>query len=213
MKKYIWHFSFVIAIVIVFVSCVFQNASITLSVASVLGVMYSMLVARNYKLAPLFGIVNVTLYGFILLSQNMYGGFIYNVLYSLPMLIYGLYKWNKASKNEDSGIKYVDTKTKIAVSILTFMIIIIYSIVLKNFNGNYVVLDSITSVLGYLGIFLLSNKYNEQWLVWIISNFANVILWTLLTITSINNLPLLIMWLVYLINSFYGFYSWNQKLR
>lgn len=212
MKKYIWHFYFYTVIIIVFVSCVFQDASITLSIASVFGVMYSLLVARNYKLAPLFGIVNVFLYGFILLSQNMYGGFIYNVLYSLPMLIYGLYKWNKVSGNKDSGIKSVDKKTKIAVGLLTFVIILIYSVILKNLGGNYFILDSMTSVLGYLGIFLLSNKYSEQWIVWIISNFANVILWISLTVENINNLPLLIMWLVYLINSFYGFYSWNKKV-
>ena len=77
-------------------------------------------------------------------------------------------------------------------------------------GGNQVILDSITSVLGYIGIYLMSNKYIEQWSVWIIANLSNVILWIMLTIENMTNLPVFLMWMIYFINSVYGYLLWRK---
>lgn len=149
--------------------------------------------------------------GYILLKQQMYAGAVYNLLYSLPMLIWGYIKWKKVEHKENAGVKIISTKTRIRLSLIISLVIAIYALILKQFGGSNYILDSITSVIGYVGIYLMSNKYIEQWAVWIICNSVNTILWIGLTIQNIDNIPMLLMWLVYLVNSVYGYITWRKK--
>lgn len=213
MWKVIWKIYFVIACLIVVAGSVYQSSTLILTVASLCGVIYSLLVAKNIKWSLIFGIINVGTYGFILLGENIYGGFIYNVLYSLPMLIYGFFYWSKSNQEKESGIKKLNFNTKLMGSICIVITIIIYACVLNSFGGENILLDSSTSVLGYVGIYLLTNKYVEQWNIWILSNIINVILWVSLSIEDVSNTPLALMWIIYFINSFYGYISWNKKLK
>lgn len=213
MKKYIWKIYFVIACLTVIIGSIVQNSSLILIISSFCGVVYSLLVAKNVKSSLIFGIINVSTYGFICLSENIYGAFIYNVLYSLPMLIFGFYNWNKKSKSVDSGIKVLNTKTKVIINICICLIVAIYAFLLNYFGGENVILDSMTSVLGYVGIYFLTNKYIEQWNIWIVSNVINVILWVNLSFADISYLPLALMWIIYFINSFYGYFNWHQELK
>ena len=59
-------------------------------------------------------------------------------------------------------------------------------------------------------MYLLANKYQEQWLVWIVSNTANSILWFALMLGDISNIVVFLMWLAYLINSIIGYISWRK---
>lgn len=213
MKKHIWKIYFIVVCLTIIVCQLYQGSTLILGVSSLCGVIYSLLVAKNVKWSLIFGIVNVSTYGIILLNQNLFGGFIYNVLYSLPMLLYGFYNWNKASKKDDDGIKSLSLDVKIFGSILIILIIYICALVLSFMGSENVILDSSSSVLGYVGIYLLTNKYVEQWNIWIISDAINVILWVILSIKDPNNTSLAIMWSIYFINSFYGYISWNKSLK
>ena len=69
----------------------------------------------------------------------------------------------------------------------------------------------VTLILGILGMYLMSNKYIDQFYVWIVSDIANIILWINLTIQNSNNLPILLMWVILLINSTYANILWRKK--
>ncbi len=141
----------------------------------------------------------------------MYAGALYNILYSLPMLIWGYIKWKNVQDEKNSGVKVLSKRIRIISSLIILVTTIIYAIILKYLGGNNYILDSITAILGYVAIYLMSNKYIEQWITWIVCNAVSVILWIIITIQNVNNLPMLLMWTIYLINSIYGYVSWNKK--
>ena len=182
-------------------------------ISSVAGVAYVLLVAKERRIAFIFGAINVLLYGLILLKESVYGGVIYNIVYSLPMMIYGYFAWGKKAKEKNSGVKNLSKKTRIILVIVFAIAIVVYSQILKYMGGNQTILDSITTLLGFLGIYLMTNKYMEQWQTWIIVNFANVLMWVILVQQDITNLPVLLMWLIYLINSIYGYIVWKNKYK
>ena len=202
---------FITVIIITTILCILQNSSVLLSITSITGVIYSLLVTKNTKYAFIFGIINVANYGYILFTENIYGGLIYNVLYSLPMLIWGYINWCKKSKLKNSGIKKMNKKTKIISFILVLIVICACSYTLNMLSSNNYILDSISTILGYVGIYLMTNKYIEQWNVWVICNLVNLILWISLTINDLSNIPVVIMWFIYFINSLYGYITWNKK--
>lgn len=210
MKKNLGKIYFIFVCLVVIISSLWQQSTMLIFISSLCGVIYSLLVAKNNKYALYFGIINVSCYGFVLFIEKTYGGFIYNVLYSLPMLIYGAYNWHKSKNKKDNGVKSLNHKTKLILLFFIILSIYMYSLVLSFFGSENILLDSITSVLGYVGIYLLSNKYIEQWNIWIVSNFLNFILWIILAREDISNLPLVFMWSIYLINSIYGYINWNK---
>ena len=211
MKINKWNLYFIFVVVVTIILCLVQKSSFLLSVASISGVIYSLLVTKNTKFAFIFGIINIANYGYILFTENIFGGFIYNVLYSLPMLVWGYINWGKKSKLKDSGIKKMCTITKVILSLLVFVIICILSYILYKFGSDNYVLDSVSTVLGYVAIYLMTNKYIEQWDIWVICNLANLFLWVSLTINDLSNIPVLTMWFIYFINSLYGYITWNKK--
>lgn len=205
-----WLIYFVISILIVLIGGIYQKSSLLSIIASTFGIAYVLLIAKEKRIAFLLGAVNVFTYGIVLWKQKIYSGVIYNMIYSLPMLIYGFFVWGKASKKENNGIRVISKRNRILLIGISTVIIIINAIILKKMGGNQVILDSITSVLGYIGIYLMSNKYIEQWSVWIIANLSNVILWIMLTIENMTNLPVFLMWMIYFINSVYGYLLWRK---
>ena len=198
----IWLFMFILANIIILICSRVQNSTMLLTISSMAGVSYALLIAKERKIAFILGAINVSTYGYILLKQQVYGGVFYNIIYSLPMMLYGYFSWGKASKKENSGIKTLKKKTKLALIVIFIIAIMAYAFLL----------NSITTVLGFLGIYLMTSKYFEQWIVWIISNMANLILWIILIIEDIQNLPMAIMWSIYFINSIYGYITWKRKV-
>lgn len=158
-----------------------------------------------------FGIINVTIYGYILFTEKIYGGALYNVVYCLPMLIWGYIKWKKVKTEQNSGVKKFSLGNRIFLGTIFSIIIMIYALILNKIGSSNSILDSITTVLGFLAIYLMSNKYIEQWFVWIVVNLAGTILWIILTMQNFGNMPMALMWGVYLVNSIYGYITWNNR--
>lgn len=69
------------------------------------------------------------------------------------------------------------------------------------------ILSSIATILSILGNFLIIKKKKIGFISWIISN----ILWIIVNLISIPNIPQIIMFLVYTVISIYGWIKWKQN--
>lgn len=68
------------------------------------------------------------------------------------------------------------------------------------------ILSSIATILSLLGNFLIIKKKRIGFISWIISN----VLWVIVNLISIPNIPQIIMFLVYTGISIYGWIKWKQ---
>lgn len=207
-----WSISYLITLMIVIIVCIYQSASIYLLIITLCGVSYTMFIAKNQKIGLYIGVIYVIFYGLLMLSEKMYAGFFYNIIYSLPMLIYGIKMWENP-KNTHDMVKKLTNKNRTILVIITVITILIVSNLLKIYGSQNTLLDSATSILGYIGLFFLSNRYIEQWYVYMVCNLSNIILWFVMCLSDMGNLPILIMFIIYFINSIYGYINWNQLLK
>ncbi|MDO4282542.1 MAG: nicotinamide riboside transporter PnuC [Clostridia bacterium] len=203
-----WKIYFVVCIIIISICSIVQKNNLFMLISSVCGVIYVLLNAKGIKYSFLFGIINAFTYGIILILQKMYGSACYNLLYVLPMLIYGYFK---VSQEKEFSIHRLDNHIRIYMLGVFITLVIGISVILKIFGGSLVVLDSISSIGGFLAIFLLSNRYIEQWPVFILVNLAGVVTWAIFTAQNILNLPMLLTWSIYTVNSIYGQITWSKK--
>ncbi len=197
------------SIIIIFVSVMF-NADLLDIVISVAGIFYVYYIGQKKVVAYLFGITNVVLLGFNLFNKEIYFSAFYNILYGLPILIYGLYYWKKKTKGEE--INQLSSKKRIILTLL-MTLPSFFGIIVALINSDYIlgVLDITTTYMGVLGLWLLARKYIEQWPVWIVCNAINFVMWTVLTFEDTVNISVAVMWFFYLVNSVYGYIVWKGK--
>lgn len=213
----------VIAILLVLGSIVYKHIAvlntvtpfvIASDIAALFGVTYVILVAKQDRRAYLFGIVNVILYALAVYGNGLYISAAYNILYSFPVLIYGYIHWGKMENSGDNGVKEFGVVGKI-VGVLLMAIAVIGLALFseKVLGGTNVWMDSIVSVCVCVATFLLTQKYIEQWLLFVISNFLGIVLFFPKNFSDMGNIDLFTMWFVYFINSIYGYVTWKKSLR
>lgn len=197
----------ILSIIIILVSSIICDTKIISIITSICGVIYVYLIGKKKKQAYIFGIINVLLYAYVMYSKKLYLNVIYNALYSAPIMVYGYYNWSKIRESKTFEL----TKfKKIGLYIFTLIMTILLIFILKNTKASIKYFDYITSIFGVVGMYLMTKKYKEQWLIWNICNIANVVFWIILVKNDIMNISILIMWIIYTINSIYGTKKWRK---
>ena len=208
-KSDIW---LILAPILILVLSYIAKSNLIESIASFAGVIYVILIAKENKYGYIFGTINVIFYSIVTWQKGLYGSSVLNVIYSIPIFIYGYMYWNKNQGKEKGKIKRLSKDSLIKFIICTLLIMIIYSIFAKTvLKVENILVDTIVSCLGLIGNILMSKKYIEQWAIWLIVNSTNLIFWGVTLYTDINVLPLMIMSLIYLCNTIYGFGAWYNK--
>ena len=180
-------------------------------IASMLGVLYVILVKKGSRLCYVFGGLQIMLYIYISLSAKFYGDVMLNS-FNLIMQPIGFYMWSKRS-NEGivkanqlsiAGIMYIFSGW--------FVTILLYSLVLKWLGGNTPFVDAITTVSSMIAMILSVGAFRDQWLFWLICNFTSIVMWTLAFFRGdASAVPMMIMWIAYFINSIDALKQWYKR--
>jgi len=182
--------------------------------AALFGVTYVFCIAKQERFAYIFGVLNVILYAFVMFQKSIYISAAYNILYSLPVLIYGFIYWGRVEETENGGVKYLTKLQKILTFCLCIVLMTGFALLSKFvLNGENVVLDAVVSVSACVATFLMAKKYMEQWILFIIANFFGVLLFIQVSFQDMSNIELLLMWCIYLVNSIYGMINWKRNLE
>lgn len=187
-------------------------------IASFTGALSVVLASKEYRYTYIFGIVNCITFGLYAFAYGYAGNFQLNIMYFLPLQFHGFYEWNK-----DIKIKGLNILQKIAYTYLCFVLWFIFYFEIPSFTrfvtqGEYPyetnilarILDSGTTSLSIIAQYLLINKYYESWMLWIIVNIFQIIMFS--GINDFISVNIIIMTAIYQINAFYGLYLWTRKL-
>jgi nicotinamide mononucleotide transporter PnuC len=187
-------------------------------IASFTGVLCVVLASKEYIHTYNFGIINCIAFGLFTLAHGYAGNFQLNIMYFLPLQFVGLYVWKG-----DNKVKSLDTLQKIAYTYLCFVLWFIFYFEIPGFTKFVTkeeypyetnilarVLDSGTTSLSIIAQYLLIRKYYENWILWIIVNIFQIIMFS--GINDFISVNIIIMTTIYLINAFYGLYLWRRQL-
>lgn len=155
------------------------------------------------------GIVSVLIYVYICFHAGIYADMGINAFYFI-MSVYGWYKWTRKDQSDHYIPITTNTLKKQLLSILgavVFFFILYY--VLTNFTDSTVpYLDSATTAIFIIGMWLMALKKIENWIYWIIGDFISIPLFFYkgLVLTSFQ-------YTVFLILAILGYFEWSQKLK
>lgn len=163
------------------------------------------------------GVVNNLVLSYIAFKNNNYGLVIFNLLLFMPINIKGYFEWDKNSnkdlvENRGLGIKK---------GIITIIISIIIGLIVAYLLGlipseRLTYLDSFTNVISFIAGILLMLRYNESWILYLINNVLDLILWIInYSSGGFDSLMVLLMSIMYLLINIYALFKWrntNEKL-
>jgi nicotinamide mononucleotide transporter len=175
--------------------------------AATVGLLYLWLEYRANRWLWLMGIVMPLCYTYILYESKFYAGMSVNIYY-LFASAYGWWKWNRASKNNEAGFKIrkipLNIIWKLAVSFVVLYIVLVT--VLKFTDSEVVYSDAFINALSIVGMWMLAQKFLEQWWIWFVVNIVSVGVFfdSGLKATAV-------MYAVYAVVSVLGYWNWKRR--
>ena len=206
------------------------------AIAAILGVFCVVLGAKGAMANWIFGTVEAFLHIYICFCTHIYGDMLQRLVYNLPMQFIGWKKWSKRVRNDGSTTihtRYMTWNQRIitvaTVAICTFALgeflthfgpwfidtlkSIFPDIEFKTLKTSYDMpmqmwLDSFTTVMSIITMYVSVKAYVEQWYMWLFINVASIAMW--LMSDSEFSFMTVAKYSVYFVNSFYGIYMWNK---
>ena len=183
-------------------------------ISAMSGMLCVVLVAKGKISNFVFGIVNTATYAYISYGYGLYGESMLNALFYLPTQFIGLWMWQRHRsvnkvRDDDIEIKRLSVKGWAIVIASVVVGAYAYMHVLMALDAQQVRIDSVAVVMSVVAQILLTLRYAEQWVLWILVNLLSIVLWVVtLSQSGGSDYTMPVMWTAFLINSIYGWINW-----
>lgn len=157
------------------------------------------------------GIVSTMIFVYLLWQWELLGDMMINAYY-FSMSIYGWYVWTR--KVDDDHFTPITSTTRkeklLSVIIFIATLLFVFGIYewFDKWNNWTAYVDTVTTAIFFVGMWLMARKKIENWIYWIIGDIISVPLYFYkgLTLTSLQ-------YLLFTIIAIYGYLAWKKNLR
>ena len=112
--------------------------------------------------------------------------------------------WNK-KKDESFVTKHIDSKLIPLLLVITVIQAIVYYYLLIYFGGDKPLFDAILTAASLTNTFIMTKKWLENWLAWILIDISYVLLY------SIKNMwPFALLYFLFAVMACYGWIKWKK---
>ena len=187
-------------------------------IVAVTGIINLVLCAKGNIWNYLFGIVYNAIYVYISWNSRLYADSAVYLLYYLPMQFVGWVQWKK-NRNQDSGaVNAVHLTLRQGLVLLAAALVLIplfaWILGLPAIGDSQPWLDSVTTVVSILAMYMMVKAIAEQWYIWIVLDAVQVVKWIVATVRGQEHAALmLVMFAFFLANAVYGLIQWNGLAR
>ncbi|MBV2187841.1 MULTISPECIES: nicotinamide riboside transporter PnuC [Providencia] len=172
------------------------------AVGTVAGLLCILLASLEKTINYLFGLINVSLFAVIFFQIQLYANLLLQIFFFVAN-IYGWYAWSRVSSSQQAELKIRWLSLpKAAITLVISVIAIIYltfnidtvfgvlarwAVELLNLFGANLAMptiepdafpfwDSAMTILSVVAMILMTRKYVENWLLWVIINVISIVI-------------------------------------
>ena len=175
---------------------------------AVIGLLYLYLEYRASVYLWPVGVIMPLFYIYIFFVSRFYADMGINIYY-LFASIYGWIRWNKSASQEQSlAISHMPFRYwGVALLALSILFAGIAWILIRFTDSPVPFGDSFTTALSIVAMWMLANKYIEQWGLWIVVNVVSCALYAWKGLY-----PTALLYVVYSIVPVFGYFKWKQLM-
>ena len=166
---------------------------------------------KNNVLVFPTGMICTAIFVYLLLKWGLLGDMMINGYYFI-MSIYGWYIWTR--KKDGKTVIPISKTTKkqhlisLGIFIITFVFVFIVYAAFDKFNHWSAYLDTVTTALFFVAMWLMAKRKIENWIYWIIGDIITVPLYFYKGLTFSS-----ILYFVLTIIAIYGYLAWKKNLN
>ena len=157
------------------------------------------------------GIISTLIFVYLLWQWGLLGDMMINAYY-FAMSIYGWYIWTRKVDAIHFTPVTTMTQREHLIAVLLFIGTLLFVFGVYSFFDKWTdwtaYLDTFTTAVFFVGMFLMARKKLENWIFWIIGDLISVPLYFYkgLTLTSFQ-------YFLFTIIAFYGYFAWKKSLN
>ena len=186
----------------------YSNTDISLEIIAVFFGFLSVWFSKNNNVLVFpTGMINTSIFVYLLLKWSLLGDMIINVYYFI-MSIYGWYFWLKGTNNTVSPISKV-SNTDIRIVVLLFISSSVFVSLVYTFFDKWETIvsyiDILTTAIFFAAMWLMAKRKVESWIFWIVGNIISVPLYLHkgLAFTSIQ-------YFIFTVIAIAGYIKWKE---
>lgn len=166
---------------------------------------------KNNILVYPTGLVSTLIFVYILFEWKLFGDFIINIYYSI-MSVVGWYLWSRKKNGVTEFPISIMNRSDYFISSIIFLGTLLFIALIYHFFDKFThwtaYVDTITTALFFVGMWLMAKRKIENWIIWIIADLISVPLYFYkgLTFSSIQ-------FLVFSIIAILGYKEWKKLLQ
>lgn len=180
---------------------------------TIVGLIYLVLEYRANKLLWIAGVIMPAIYVFVYYDAGLYADFGINIYYLL-IAVYGYLAWT-FDKRTDNGkqtelpITRLPRRSLVASLVISLALFFLFAYILITFtDSNVPWLDSFTTAVSVVGLWMLARKYVEQWIAWIAVDAVSTGLYIYKELYFTSAL-----YAIYTIIAIFGYYKWKRLMQ
>ncbi len=178
------------------------------AVFTIASVVYS---KKNNVLVFPTGMICTAIFAYLLLKWGLLGDTMINIYYFI-MSVYGWYIWTlKVDSSHVTPISKTNKREKlisVVIFISTFAFVWGVYTAFDKFNHWTSYLDTLTTAIFFVGMWLMAKRKIENWLYWIVGDLITVPLYFYKGLTFSS-----ILYFVLTIIAIYGYFAWKKHLN
>jgi nicotinamide mononucleotide transporter len=175
------------------------------AIGTIFGLLCIWFASKEKIINYLFGLINVTLFAAIFFQIQLYASLLLQVFFFAANL-YGWYAWSRQNEANEAALKIrwlprnkaitLALVCIVAIALMTFFIDPVFAVLtriaisLMQFLGLYVVMpelqpdafplwDSAMLILSIAAMVLMTRKYVENWLLWVLIDVISVVVYAI----------------------------------
>lgn len=175
-----------------------------------LGFLYLWLEFRTSPWMWVVGSIMPAIYIVVLYQAGIYADCGMEVYYFLAG-IYGLVIWlrGKTEQGEQVAIRPTPSRTYVWLALTFVVLFVAIAVILREFTDSRVpYIDSFTTSLSVIAMWMLSRKYIEQWWVWLVVDAVSSGLYIYKGVYGRS-----LLYAVYTVMAIYGYYTWRKATK
>ncbi len=190
----------------------FPTHEIILEITAIIFGLISVLLAKkNNILVYPTGIISTLIFVYLLYKWELIGDMLINGYYT-TMSVYGWYLWTLKKDDKAEYPISVMNKKEIGLSIIIFVITVLFVILVYHFFDKFTswtaYVDTFTTGIFFVGMWLMAKRKIENWIFWIIGDIISIPLYFYkgYTFTSLQ-------YLIFTIIAIYAYLEWKKLLQ
>lgn len=157
------------------------------------------------------GMISTSIFVYLLLKWELLGDMMINAYYFI-MSVYGWYIWTR--KVDETHVTPIsktskkEKKTSVIIFIATLLFVFLVYKTFDKWNSLIAYIDTITTAIFFVGMWLMAKRKIENWLFWILGNIISVPLYFYkgFTFTSLQ-------YLGFTFIAIFGYLAWKKHLH